>query len=116
MADPSFESVKVPNRNDTTAKNIDNVQVTDASGALVDRQVVVPGDPVDHSLVGRIVEDTPGFDVPGSVVRSAGERKQLSLAELTLIESRKQTELLFYILHAVDPHSTVRLDDLGEEI
>ncbi len=72
MADPTFESIKVPDRNDATAKKIDNVQVTDASGNPVDRQVVVAGDPVDHSLVGRVVDEPTEENLAGPVVWPPG--------------------------------------------
>lgn len=115
MADPAFESIKVPDRNDSTAKQIDNIVQTDASGVSVHRQAVALGDAIDHGVVARVTTGPSLVSDPAVIVRSSAERKQLNTAEALLLEMRKQTDLLFFILQALDPQSTVSLDDLGKE-
>lgn len=72
MADPSFDSVKVPDRVESTAKAIDNAAVLDANGNTVRRQVTVTGDPVDHDLVGRVIDASTEPEPAGPVTWQAG--------------------------------------------
>jgi hypothetical protein len=79
--DPSFDSVKVPDRTEATAKAIDNAVQQDDLGADVLRQVTVAGDPVDHDLVGRVIDAPTDPEPAGPVVWPAGAHGEAGRVE-----------------------------------